>query len=386
MTSAVPTILSPVTPASAAAPGPTTLLITQTRPPAQRSGAGTVLIVVFVLAVLALSLWGILALGKKKNPPEPCAGVRCVHGVCQGGVCSCDAGYKGPSCEVQSDTPAGCAGVNCARNGTCVTGGVCRCEPGWSGPRCETQDAASVCAAKNCNAAANAGECIVVGGVATCRCKNNFYGADCTSSGSATECAALKCNSAHGNCEPGSTTTASGAGALKCVCRDGWTGDRCEIQPPATRNKGSFLSTAGEADGINFFGEGDFLRTADGRTILLQLPNASIAAYPTDSPAQAHTMAPLWNSQVNRPTDVQYHTSIARDTGDLCTFQGADPKSAVGVAVWCLGKHADRAGAGGNYVAYLQNDANLCVYAGSDLQHRGQKSCCFRTRTYCEQR
>ena len=53
------------------------------------------------------------------------------HGICEGGVCSCDTDYRGAACQI----PA--CPHNCGRNGKCnEEGKYCECAPGWKGDDC----------------------------------------------------------------------------------------------------------------------------------------------------------------------------------------------------------------------------------------------------------
>jgi hypothetical protein len=53
------------------------------------------------------------------------------HGICEGGVCSCDTDYRGAACHI----PA--CPHNCGRNGKCnEEGKYCECAPGWKGDDC----------------------------------------------------------------------------------------------------------------------------------------------------------------------------------------------------------------------------------------------------------
>lgn len=62
-------------------------------------------------------------------PLELCA-VDCgSHGVCSGGVCQCEDGWGGASCEERTCHP------NCAEHGQCKDG-KCECSPGWEGEQC----------------------------------------------------------------------------------------------------------------------------------------------------------------------------------------------------------------------------------------------------------
>jgi len=65
---------------------------------------------------------------------DPCAGVTCVNGQCNDGICVCDAGWTGTDCSASTNL---CADVDCV-NGQCVDG-TCKCDNGWTGPACEEE-------------------------------------------------------------------------------------------------------------------------------------------------------------------------------------------------------------------------------------------------------
>lgn len=67
------------------------------------------------------------------DPIDPCAGVDCGdNGTCVEGICVCEDGYSGVSCEFFDP----CFSVDCGNNGTCL-GGSCDCEVGYYGDHCE---------------------------------------------------------------------------------------------------------------------------------------------------------------------------------------------------------------------------------------------------------
>eukprot|EP01052_Picozoa_sp_SAG31_P032963 SAG31_NODE_3669_length_4005_cov_1.656938_3_plen_132_part_00 len=56
------------------------------------------------------------------NSPDLCFDVDCgQHGSCDGGMCQCEEGYSGESCQDDS-----CVGVDCGEHGNC-DGGICQC-------------------------------------------------------------------------------------------------------------------------------------------------------------------------------------------------------------------------------------------------------------------
>ena len=51
------------------------------------------------------------------------------HGVCESGACVCEAGWRGPRCDVQNCDP------RCSEHGMC-SNGTCLCTNGWNGKHC----------------------------------------------------------------------------------------------------------------------------------------------------------------------------------------------------------------------------------------------------------
>lgn len=51
------------------------------------------------------------------------------HGVCSRGICQCEEGWVGPTCEERS------CHSHCAEHGQCKDG-KCECSPGWEGDHC----------------------------------------------------------------------------------------------------------------------------------------------------------------------------------------------------------------------------------------------------------
>ncbi|KAL3934004.1 MAG: hypothetical protein SGPRY_000026 [Prymnesium sp.] len=132
-------------------------------------------------------------------PGEPACSAR---GVCDGskGVCDCDEGWGGTSCET-SLCVGGCGSGSC-RNGTCA------CAPGFTGPRCVAlaleQDLAESCPS-NCN-----GNGICSQG--QCACNPGFSGPAC---GQVAQSCGGRCGR-NGVCNGGS-----------CICFEGYSGESC---------------------------------------------------------------------------------------------------------------------------------------------------------------
>lgn len=66
----------------------------------------------------------------------PCAANPCENGsTCNAGVCECEPGYSGDSCEILQTE---CGAVTCENRGVCVND-ACSCAGGYEGPVCETE-------------------------------------------------------------------------------------------------------------------------------------------------------------------------------------------------------------------------------------------------------
>ncbi|CAH1243596.1 CR1 [Branchiostoma lanceolatum] len=100
---------------------------------------------------------------------QPRCKAYCVHGCHNGGecirpnTCSCQQGYRGPSCEL-----AFCV-LPCLHGGKCVGPYKCQCPPGYTGSRCER----AVCR-KPCQ---NGGRCMRPN---MCSCPTGFRPPDCS--------------------------------------------------------------------------------------------------------------------------------------------------------------------------------------------------------------
>lgn len=139
---------------------------------------------------------------------------KCIHGNCdKNGKCICDQGWSGKSCNKRK-CPNDCSG-----HGKCnrLTG-KCKCRPAYRGLDCS-----STCDAKLCQ---NKGHKCVG---AVCICKSDqWYGKDCAFKKCKEDCGL------HGQC------------VLKlgrCMCHDGWEGEKCDKVTGPTDLK---VSKAGE--------------------------------------------------------------------------------------------------------------------------------------------
>ena len=91
--------------------------------------------------------------------PNDCSG----HGVCTNMRCSCDAGWTGHDCSLQT-----CRN-DCARHGNCYNG-TCYCDPGYYGDDCSIGSCP-----RNCSGPSQ-GACVDF----NCICASGFTGDDCS--------------------------------------------------------------------------------------------------------------------------------------------------------------------------------------------------------------
>ncbi|XP_016323114.1 teneurin-2 isoform X4 [Sinocyclocheilus anshuiensis] len=110
--------------------------------------------------------------GKEKEPVsfstvalEVCSADCGSHGVCVGGVCHCEEGWTGTSCDQRLCNP------QCVKHGTCRDG-KCQCEQGWNGEHCTIDGCPGLC---NGN-----GQCIMGQNSWHCECHNGWRGPGCS--------------------------------------------------------------------------------------------------------------------------------------------------------------------------------------------------------------
>ena len=148
----------------------------------------------------------------------------CLHGsTCQDGsssapVCTCSAGFTGPTCCWPLDS---CELQPCKNGGTCVTGlygsYLCVCAPRYGGVNCtEPMSACDSTPCMNggwCNEAAN--------GSFTCVCPHQYYGLMCENPVQPTDlCASSPCPASNSNCTSGRT-------GYTCSCPYGLLAPNC---------------------------------------------------------------------------------------------------------------------------------------------------------------
>ena len=122
------------------------------------------------------------------------------HGKCVKGMCICDPGFGGLSCEAQCDH-------SCSGHGVCSGPNVCACSGGWVGKRCAEAHCSSRCSGH--------GRCAAPG---DCRCYAGWTGFDCSRPACPKDCGG------HGEC-----TSSPRHGQGICSCDGGWRGPSCEV-------------------------------------------------------------------------------------------------------------------------------------------------------------
>ncbi|KAH9590628.1 Teneurin-2 [Schistosoma haematobium] len=132
----------------------------------------------------------------RRGCPNDCSN----RGVCDGGVCDCVNGFKGPDCSI-AELPKVCSG-----HGDYASG-ACRCYPEWKGQECQTLW--SECEDPTCS---GNGRCVV----GECQCYEGYAGNLCQTR----TCISFNC-SGHGVCMNGN-----------CRCFNGWSGIGCELPVP----------------------------------------------------------------------------------------------------------------------------------------------------------
>ena len=68
------------------------------------------------------------------NLGELCDDVHCgSYGRCDAGLCVCDEGHSGSSCEIGP-----CSNIDCSNHGRCSEG-ICSCDTGYDGYNCQAR-------------------------------------------------------------------------------------------------------------------------------------------------------------------------------------------------------------------------------------------------------
>jgi len=167
--------------------------------------------------------------------PANCSG----HGVCgndmQGHnpICHCKSPYAGPICD---QIQGGCA-TDCGAHGVCRNG-LCYCDSGWRGASCQMEKCSG-----NCN---HHGVCSIDKTSLTetspifegCTCNHGYAPPDC----SRAVCGGIACTHAHTVCASNST---------ECVCDVGWSGSDCSTSLCPTAC--SFNGVCQQGDKANSF-------------------------------------------------------------------------------------------------------------------------------------
>ncbi|XP_068707230.1 fibropellin-1-like [Montipora foliosa] len=187
--------------------------------------------------------------------PNPCKN----EGLCtevknkDGYMCICKEGFVGDNCE-RNDP---CAPNPCQNSGTCLEahtkrGYHCLCTQGWRGYVCDRQD---LCSPKS--PCLHGGTCFNALDTFICHCPPRYTGNNCTTDkcdrcDEQANCLTGTCECKHGfvgngftcipvgnpcqpnPCENGGTCNRGHGGKLfECVCKEGFTGNKCEVSKSA---------------------------------------------------------------------------------------------------------------------------------------------------------
>ncbi|XP_056462810.1 integrin beta-7 isoform X1 [Gadus chalcogrammus] len=157
--------------------------------------------------------------GPVEKASPSCSG----HGTLRCGICSCDPGFLGQTCDcLQSEDHVsldekcrhGGSSQLCSGHGSCECG-KCACQRSFSGQFCECDD--SNCVKSNQQLCGGNGKCVC----GKCNCSGAYGGEAC-------DCSTLddRCQTAGSPC--------SGSGEClcnRCVCKGGFDGDHCSHIP-----------------------------------------------------------------------------------------------------------------------------------------------------------
>ncbi|XP_072027809.1 uncharacterized protein [Amphiura filiformis] len=157
--------------------------------------------------------------------PDPDESPLCENGgtcIDRGGgfsVCICPETFAGDRCE-RADF---CLSNPCLNGGNCTSLSdryTCKCYDGFTGTNCENDY--DECISLPCK---NGGTCSNLASSYACSCTDEWRGPNCQ-----TAVITVSCDDDPPPCQNGATCEGrSGAGNIKCICADGFSGDRCEI-------------------------------------------------------------------------------------------------------------------------------------------------------------
>ena len=128
---------------------------------------------------------------------------------------TCDPGFTGPRCEEDIDD---CIGINCTRNGLClddIDAYTCVCHPGFTGSHCHLD--IDECEGVTCS---GRGQCVDQVGHYRCECLSGYNGRDCELE--VWGCTGVNCSS-HVVCP-----SEEEEGNFTCVCNQDYSQDLCQ--------------------------------------------------------------------------------------------------------------------------------------------------------------
>ncbi|GAA6084499.1 protein delta homolog 1 [Tachysurus ichikawai] len=158
-----------------------------------------------------------ILLGLAVHGKECDSGCNLENGVCDNGVCRCNPGWKGATCEKCIPFP-GCI------HGTCKKAWECICEQGWVGNQCD-QDS-HLCISQPCSVNSTCIESEEGGYL--CICPPGYTGKNC-------QLKKGECLMNGSPCQNGGTCVVRTGFYThsSCLCVPGFTGDFCEIDVDA---------------------------------------------------------------------------------------------------------------------------------------------------------
>ena len=136
-------------------------------------------------------------------------------------LCDCPAGFEGNNCENRIIDP--CVSNPCSNGGTCtkisVTDFRCTCHGGYAGVLCDSE--VDHCRHSPCR---NGGTCTSFETTYNCTCSRGFWGKKCRKKNN--PCRPNPCQN-NGDCVRLETH-----GEIRCRCRNGFSGEFCELCDP----------------------------------------------------------------------------------------------------------------------------------------------------------